>query len=179
MSLPNLITLLRILLVPVIFWLMATGRMQLAFFTFVIAGLSDAMDGFLAKQFDQRSELGAYLDPLADKLLIVSVFIAMGASGALPLWLVIAVVTRDILIIAAVILAWLLHNPVRIAPLFVSKANTSAQIGLAALVLAHQAFELPQTMALSVLIWVTGVLTVASLAAYMRAWLTHMQGAAN
>ena len=86
--------------VPVIFWLLLTGRTQLAFLIFVLAGISDAVDGYLAKRFDWRTELGAYLDPLADKLLIVSIYIALGVRGELPLWLIIMVVSRDILIVA-------------------------------------------------------------------------------
>ena len=124
--------------VPVIFWLLVTGQNKIAFFVFVAAGISDAVDGYLAKRFDWTTELGAYLDPLADKLLIVSIFIALGVRGELPLWLVIAVVSRDILIVAAVLLAWLLDQPVRIKPLAISKANTLAQIVLAATVLADE-----------------------------------------
>ena len=96
-----------------------------------------------------RTELGSYLDPLADKLLIVSIFIALGVRGELPLWLVIAVVSRDILIVAAVLLAWLLDQRVRIKPLAISKANTLAQIVLAATVLADEAFALASTPAAS------------------------------
>ena len=89
-----------------------------------------------------RTELGAYLDPLADKLLIVSIYIALGVSQEMPLWLVIAVVSRDILIVLAVLLSWLIDQPVRIKPLAVSKANTAAQIVLAATVLADEGFGL-------------------------------------
>src|SRR5690606_2631750 len=103
--------------VPVVFWLLVSGQTQLAFFAFVLAGVSDAVDGFIAKRFGLTTELGAYLDPLADKLLIVSIFLALGVKGALPSWLVIAVVSRDILIVLGVMLSWLLDHPVRIAPL--------------------------------------------------------------
>ena len=99
--------------VPVIFWLLLTGRTQAAFLIFVCAGISDAVDGYLAKRFDWRTELGAYLDPLADKLLIVSIYIALGVRAELPLWLVIMVVSRDILIVVAVMLSWLMDQPVR------------------------------------------------------------------
>ena len=95
MSIPNFITLGRVFLVPVVFWLVLSGRIQAAFVLFVVAGISDAVDGFLAKRFGWQTELGSYLDPLADKLLIVSIFIAMGVLGTLPSWLVIAVVSRS------------------------------------------------------------------------------------
>lgn len=176
LNIPNLITLGRVILVPVVFWLLVSGQTQLAFFAFVLAGVSDAVDGFIAKRFGLSTELGAYLDPLADKLLIVSIFVALGVMGALPSWLVIAVVSRDILIILGVMLSWLLDQPVRIRPLIVSKANTVAQIVLAATVLADDGFGLGLATLRVLLVWITGVLTVASLAAYLRAWLRHMSG---
>ena len=162
--------------VPVIFWLLLTGQNKIAFFVFVAAGISDAVDGFLAKRYNWSTELGSYLDPLADKLLIVSIFIALGVRGELPLWLVIAVVSRDILIVAAVLLAWLLDQRVRIKPLAISKANTLAQIVLAATVLADVAFTLSLDTSRLVLVWITGALTLLSLAAYLRAWFMHMAG---
>ncbi len=176
LNIPNFITVGRVVLVPVVFWLLVSGRLQAAFFVFVIAGVSDAVDGFLAKRFGWTTELGAYLDPLADKLLLVSVFIALGVLGELPSWLVIGVVTRDIMIVAAVMLSWLMNNPVRIKPLGVSKANTAAQLLLASTVLADGGFELGLTSLRLVLIWLTAALTLASLAAYMREWLYHMTG---
>jgi len=176
LNLPNIITLVRVILVPVIFWLLITGATQLAFAVFIVAGVSDAVDGYLAKTFGWQTELGAYLDPLADKLLLVSIFLALGVDGKLPLWLVVAVVSRDILIVIAVMLSWLLGRPVRIRPLIVSKANTVAQILLAAIVLADEGFGLGLGWLRFVLVWTTGVLTVASLAAYLHGWLLHMSG---
>jgi cardiolipin synthase (CMP-forming) len=174
LNLPNLITLGRVILVPLVFWLLVTGQIQAAFFAFIIAGISDGVDGYLAKTYGWSTELGAYLDPLADKLLIVCIFLALGVGGELPLWLVIAVVSRDILIVTAIILSWLLGNPVRIRPLAVSKANTLSQIVLAGTVLADEGFGLGLDMVRFVLIWVTGALTIASLAAYLHSWLLHM-----
>lgn len=176
MNIPNLITLGRVILVPVVFWLLVSGQTQLAFFAFVLAGVSDAVDGFIAKRFGLSTELGAYLDPLADKLLIVSIFVALGVMGTLPSWLVIAVVSRDILIVLGVMLSWVLDQPVRIRPLIVSKANTLAQLVLAATVLADEGFGLGLVTLRVLLVWITGVLTVASLTAYLRAWLRHMSG---
>ena len=174
MNLPNLITVARAVLVPVVFWLLISGRIQTAFFFFLVAGVSDALDGYLAKRYGWQTELGAYLDPLADKLLIVSIFVALGVLGELPSWLVIAVVSRDILIIAAVVVSWLIARPVRIRPLNVSKANTAIQIVLAAFVMADAGFMLGFDMVRSVLVWLTAILTVVSLGAYIRAWLSHM-----
>jgi cardiolipin synthase (CMP-forming) len=176
LNIPNFITVGRVILVPVVFWLMLTGEMRAAFFVFVIAGISDGVDGYLAKRFGWTTELGAYLDPLADKLLLVSIFVAMGVRGELPSWLVIGVVARDIMIVAAVMLSWLMDHPVRIRPLWVSKANTAAQLILASTVLADVGFGLGLGLMRAVLVWLTAVLTLASLAAYMKAWLQHMTG---
>lgn len=174
MSLPNLITLGRVILVPVVFWLLITNQLQLAFLLFLVAGVSDGVDGFLAKRFNWQTELGAYLDPIADKLLIVCIFIALGVTERLPLWLVILVVSRDVLIVIAVILSWLMENPTPMKPLSVSKFNTVAQILLAGTVLADQAYMLRLDGPILVLIWITAGLTVASLVAYLRLWLKHM-----
>src|SRR5437763_6265642 len=111
LSIPNLITLARILLVPVVVWAIASNQMLFAFLLFVAAGISDAVDGFLAKRFGMTSELGAYLDPLADKVLIVSIYVSLGFVGAIPLWLVILVVSRDIMIVGAILLSWLIDRP--------------------------------------------------------------------
>jgi CDP-alcohol phosphatidyltransferase len=95
LSIPNLITLARILLVPVVIWAITSGEMRIAFLLFFAAGVSDAVDGFLAKRFGMQTELGAYLDPLADKAMIVSIYVALGIANVIPRWLVILVVSRD------------------------------------------------------------------------------------
>src|SRR5438034_11192671 len=146
LSIPNLITLGRILLVPTVFWARTMGEMRTTFALFLAAGISDAVDGFLAKRFHMKSELGAYLDPLADKALIVSIYVSLGIAGVLPIFLVILVVSRDIMIISAFMLAWLVGKPMPVRPLLVSKANTVAQILLAALVLAERAFGFDFTL---------------------------------
>jgi cardiolipin synthase (CMP-forming) len=174
LGLPNLITLGRVILVPIIIWLMVSGNLQLAFLMFVVAGVSDAADGYIAKHYHLETELGAYLDPLADKMLLVCIFVTLGIGGLIPSWLVIAAVTRDVLIVAAVVLSWLLEHPVKIKPLYVSKANTTAQMVLAATVLADEAFGLGLSTLRVALVWITGVLTIASLATYLREWLRHM-----
>lgn len=174
MTVPNMITILRFLLVPaVIYWLL-TGEWRLAFAGFVIAGVSDGVDGFIARRFNQRSVLGGYLDPMADKLLLVSVFVVLGIMDKLPLWLVVAAVSRDALIVCAVLLSTVMANPVEIKPLMVSKANTVAQIVLAGVVLAELAFAADFGPIRPVLIILSGLLTVASAGAYLVAWSRHM-----
>ncbi len=175
-NLPNVVTLCRVCLVPVIFWLLVSGNTAAAFFAFLAAGLSDAIDGYLAKRFNLQTELGAYLDPLADKLLITSIYVALGVAGQIPSWLVIAVVSRDILILLGVMLVWMLGRPLHIHPLAISKANTAAQLTLAAVVLADAAFGLGADAVRLALVWITGTLTLLSLAAYMRQWLALVAG---
>jgi cardiolipin synthase len=177
-SLPNLITLGRILLVPVVVWAISTGAMAIAFVLFVVAGVSDAVDGFLAKRFNMTSELGAYLDPLADKALIMSIYITLGIPGTIPRWLVILVVSRDIMIIGAVILSWLMGKPLKVKPLVVSKLNTAAQIVFACVVLGSLGFHVPAETLIVVLMGVVAVLTLLSIAAYMAEWVRHMNSAA-
>lgn len=174
LSIPNLITLARILLVPVVVWAIAAGEMLMAFGLFLAAGLSDAVDGFLAKRFGMTSELGAYLDPLADKTLIVSIYVTLGITGALPRWLVILVVSRDIMIVGAVILSWLLSNPVAVKPLLVSKLNTGAQIVLACLVLSALAFRWDVDLLLMLAMALVAVLTLLSVGFYLAEWVRHM-----
>lgn len=176
MTIPNLITLMRFVLVPAVVFAMLTGELMWALAGFVVAGVSDGVDGFIARQFDQRSELGAYLDPMADKLLLVSVFVVLGYMSELPLWLVIAAVSRDALIVGAVLLSTIMGRPVAMKPLFVSKANTAVQIVLAGLVLGELALEVSAGPARPVLIGVSGLLTVSSAAAYLVGWLRHMNG---
>jgi cardiolipin synthase (CMP-forming) len=174
-TIPNLITLFRFFLVPAILYALFTQRVEWAFAGFLIAGISDGVDGFIARQFNQRSTLGAYLDPMADKILLVSVFLMLGYMGELPLWLVVSAVARDILIMGAVLLSTIMANPVEMRPLFVSKANTAVQIILAAVVLGELAFS-TETFMRQLLIYLSGLLTVASAAAYLVGWLRHMSG---
>lgn len=173
-TVPNLISVARLVMVPVAIDALASGRFDIAFWVFLIAGVSDGIDGFIARQFDQRSELGAYLDPIADKALIVSLYVMLGMIGSVPVWLVLIVVSRDVLIVGAVILSWLIGRRVPIQPILVSKANTTAQIGFVALVLGSRAFgfDLGGLFRLGELL-VAG-LTVISGIAYVVDWLRAM-----
>ena len=174
LSIPNLITLGRILLVPVVVWAIASGEMLAAFVLFLLAGLSDAVDGFLAKRFNMASELGSYLDPLADKTLIVSIYVTLGIAGTIPRWLVILVASRDIMIVGAVMLSWLIGSPLKVKPLLVSKLNTAAQIAFACVVLASLGFAFNADVVIQGLMITVAVLTLLSVAAYVREWVRHM-----
>lgn len=160
--------------VPIVVWAITSGEMLLAFSLFLAAGISDAVDGFLAKRFHMASELGAYIDPLADKALIVSIYVALGIAGGLAISLVILVVSRDIMIISGFMLSWLVGKPMPVRPLPVSKVNTAGQILLAALVLAEQGFGFNAAPAPAILIGFVAILTLLSIAFYLAEWLRHM-----
>ena len=176
MSIPNIITLGRIMLVPIIVWAIVSSQMEVAFAVFLIAGISDAVDGFLAKRFNMTSELGALLDPLADKALLVSIYMALGIWGAIPRWIVILVVSRDIMIVAAVIISWLFDRPVEMKPSKVSKLNTVAQILLALVVLASLGFAFDAEWAIQSLTALVAMLTLASVVIYIIEWMRHLNG---
>jgi cardiolipin synthase len=173
-SLPNLISLLRLVLVPVVISMIVTDRWVGAFLIFLLAGVSDAVDGWLANRFNLRTELGAYLDPLADKMLITSIYIAMAVSDTVPATIAILIVFRDLMIIAAFLVSWILGKPVKVRPLFISKTNTMAQIAFAALVLGAKAFGLRLDLWFDAGLWIVAALTLASAAAYLWQWIRHM-----
>lgn len=174
MTIPNVITIIRLFLVPLVVLMIVQGRMQTAFVLFLIAGISDAVDGAIARRFSMKSELGAYLDPLADKALIVSIYVTLGITGVIPSWLTILVVARDIMIVSAVMISWIMEKPVEIAPIIVSKLNTGAQIGFAALILGANGFGYNTGPAFEVAQLVVATLTVASMGAYLALWFKHM-----
>jgi cardiolipin synthase len=138
LNLPNLITVGRLLLVPVVVWLILDAHSGIAFWVFVGAGLSDGLDGFIAKRFGWRTRLGALLDPIADKTLLVSVYVTLGWAGMLPKWLVILVVFRDVMIVGGFLLIQTTAAPKRFDPLSISKLNTLAQIALVGFALARE-----------------------------------------
>ena len=174
MTLPNLITIGRLLIVPLVVVMIGQGQWATAFLLFVAAGASDAVDGFIARRFDMRSEFGAYIDAVADKALLVSIYFSLAVVGVLPGWLAIVVVSRDIMIIGAIIISWLMGRPVAIQPLTISKLNTAVQIAFAALFLFKMAFGFELGRFDLAAMWVVAALTAASAAAYLAGWLRHM-----
>jgi len=170
LNLPNLISLARLLLVPLEIWLILAGRYGLAFWVLVVAGLSDALDGFIAKRFDRRTRLGALLDPVADKAMLISVYITLGVAHQLWTLLVILVVFRDILIIGGFLLMQLFAVAKHYDPLYISKLNTAVQIVLVGFVLARLSLDAAPGAADLVLGLIVGATTIASGLSYLVRW---------
>ena len=168
LNLPNLITLVRLLLVPVAIWLLATEHYAGAFWVFVGAGLSDALDGWIAKRFDRRTRLGAVLDPAADKLLLTGVYVTLGLAHQLPAWLVMLVVLRDLLIVLGYAVLQRRAAPDAFGPLYVSKINTLVQITLIGFVLARLGLGIEAGLETRLLIGAAAVTTVLSGLSYLK-----------
>ena len=173
-NLPNILTLARFCLVPLSVVFISDGSWTAAVLVFIGAGVTDALDGWFAKHFHLETELGAYLDPLADKALLVSIYVALTLAHAMPAPLTILVVSRDIMIVAAVLIAQALDKRMKIKPLFVSKLNTTAQIVLAGMALGARAFDFPLGPWLPGTMILVAVLTLLSGAAYLLQWFRHM-----
>jgi cardiolipin synthase len=177
LNLPNLITLSRLLSVPLMIWLIVGEQYGVAFWVFLAAGASDALDGYIAKRFDCRTRLGALLDPAADKALLSSVYVALGIAEKLPNWLVILVVFRDVMIIGGFVLIQTLAAPRKFDPLYISKINTLTQIALVAYVLARLGVGFPDGHVTPVLVWITALTTVLSGLSYLVRWARILSGA--
>ena len=169
MTIPNLITSLRIILVPILIIYIIHDRLLSALFVFVLAGLSDGADGLIARLFDQKSKLGAYMDPLADKFLLIAAFITLAMRGLLPPWLTVIVISRDILILLGVLILFLNRIEVTIRPSILSKMNTCVQPATVFVVLSKNNFSFLGPIAHYVF-WFTGVLTISSGLHYMSVW---------
>ncbi|MBO42856.1 MAG: CDP-alcohol phosphatidyltransferase [Rhodospirillaceae bacterium] len=176
-SLPNLISLARLFAVPLMVWLIVAGELSAAFWVFVAASISDAVDGFIAKRFDAVTTFGSYIDPLADKALLVSCFVALGIEGQIANWLVILVVFRDVVIIGGAILALPLGRPVIMRPLFISKLNTTMQIILVALVLAEIGIGVYEANLILVMQYIVAMTTIASGTGYAYRYVTAINSA--
>tara|TARA_B100001142_G_C14281451_1_gene635096 strand:- start:805 stop:1359 length:555 start_codon:yes stop_codon:yes gene_type:complete len=178
MNLPNLITISRLLLTPYIVWLLLIESYFLGFIFFLISGISDALDGFIAKRFNQKTLLGSYLDPIADKFLIVSAIVLLGYNGYVPIWLIIIIVSRDIAIFGAVIISWMLGTNLRIEPLIISKINTFLQlfyIVMTFTVILNNEFLTELILSIhDVTTYLIAVSTILSWLFYLRIWLINV-----
>jgi len=169
-DIPNIITIFRIGIVPAVVVALLHGQFRLALLLFAIAGISDGLDGYIAKRFNYTSRLGSILDPLADKLLLVSTYIALGWLGLLPVWLVLIVIGRDVLIVCGALAYHRLIGEYEMAPSLVSKANTFFQIVLGlATVFAAGVVALPALL-LDGLVYVVAVVVILSGLDYFFTW---------
>ncbi len=167
---PNLLTLLRIGAAPILVLLLRDRDYDLALLVFVLAGLSDCLDGYVAKRFGLASRLGAILDPLADKMLIISAYSMLTLLGDLPFWLLVAVGFRDLLIIGGYLVLVSIDGDVVMRPSIVSKINTLLQITLVLVVLIQNAgWPFPSPLP-TALLWAVLVTTVLSGAHYVWVW---------
>lgn len=164
--LPNIITGMRLALTPYLVWLLLHNAYADALLVFVVMGVSDALDGFLAKHFNWQSLLGAYLDPLADKTMLVSAYVALTLQGLIPAWLAALVVARDVVILCGAIAYHWVTRRLEMKPTVVSKANTLFQIVLVLAVISNQLSPLPDGL-LPLLTWATLCTTLASGAGYV------------
>ncbi len=169
--LPNTLTGARFLAAPATAYLLLHGVFNWALVVFVLAGLSDAVDGYLAKRLAPGSTFGVYLDPAADKLLMLMSLISLTKLDITPLWLTLIVIARDVAILAGIAVARSLSLPIRIAPLPIGKASTAIQVGYVGLVLFLLAFGIGADRLRTTAGLAAAVITLASAFAYANVWL--------
>ncbi len=170
-QLPNLITISRIALAPVLILLLKDQEYAASLAVFLIAGVSDGLDGFIAKRYGFVSRLGSVLDPLADKTLLVSSYVMLTMLNHLPFWLMLTVAFRDLLIVGGYLAYTSMVGPVQMRPSWLSKINTFMQIALVIVILAQQALNLVYPPMVEVLIYTVLLTTVASGLHYLWLWL--------
>ena len=177
MTIPNLITVLRVLLVPIFIIYMINGRILASLIIFIIASISDALDGFIARVFHQKSDLGAHLDPLADKILLIAAYITLAILKMIPSWLAVLVISRDVIILLGVLVLYLNRHPVKVHPSLLSKSTTCMQIATVLIVLStgYLNIELIKIYAF----WLTAGFTIASGLQYIRIGLVILTQGEN
>ena len=173
MNIPNLLSISRLLIMPILVWLIISNQLMIAFWLFFLAGLSDAADGIIAKKFNMITQLGSYLDPLADKTLLVSVFFTLGMQNYVPFWLVLLIICREALIIGGAIVFRTLTRSLTMKPLSISKINTFLQVILAGFILGHNGYEVQLAGLEQVLIIVVSLTTIVSGMSYVVIWTMH------
>jgi cardiolipin synthase len=165
MNIPNFLSLLRIILVPVIVIFLIQDEYAQALIVFSVAGITDALDGMLARILNKQTQLGAFLDPLADKILLSTGFISLSIFGLIPSWLTVIVISRDLIILMGIMTLSMLSVPYEIKPVFISKITTTLQISTVflALFLKSFTFEMINYAELvKFLSWLTACFTILS-----------------
>ena len=169
MTIPNLITTVRIILVPVFVIYLLDDQFFSAFLIFVICAASDGLDGMFARLFKQKSKLGAYLDPLADKILIVAAFVVLAIREVLPAWLTVIVIARDVLIQLGIFIVFLNNVEIKIKPSMISKVNTCFQFLTVTVVLLKPTLALSE-LYYSLIFYTTALFTISSFFHYTHFW---------
>ena len=170
MNVPNAITLARLAAVPIVVWLILDGDLRVAFWVFLAAAISDAIDGIIAKHFNAVTVFGAFIDPIADKALLVGTYITLGHENFLPIWLVIMVVFRDIVIVGGALVFHTVTQSLAMRPLMISKINTVAQLILAIVVLFVIGHGIEVGPILTVMGYFIALTTLWSGTAYVTTW---------
>lgn len=177
MTIPNLITILRIILVPIFIIYVINNRPLASLIIFIIASISDALDGLLARVFHQKSNLGAHLDPLADKILLMTAYVTLAVLKMLPAWLAVLTISRDVIILLGVLILYLNGYPVKIKPSLLSKATTVIQVATILVVLSHGYLNI-EFIRIYVF-WLAALLTIASGLQYIRIGMVILSQGAN
>ena len=178
MTIPNLLTILRVLLTPLLVIFLLEDRLSEALIVFIAAGITDGLDGLIARLYKQKTKLGAFLDPLADKLLLATTYVLLAVQNLVPSWLTVIVLSRDVLIVLGVFVLFMQDLPFEIKPSLASKLTTCAQI-LTAIVTMATALASPHPLLKQVLFQFTAAVTIVSWAQYMVRGVRLMQEAGN
>ena len=161
LNIPNLITVLRVLLAPLFVIMLLRDQYIMALLVFTTAGVSDGLDGFIARYYNQRTILGAYLDPIADKMLLMAAYITMAVLELVPEWLTIIDISRDVMICTAIAMFTLTKIEFEVRPSILSKFTTFAQIATIITALLSTTFPVAGVVN-PTLFWATAIITVAS-----------------
>ena len=180
LSVPNQLTVFRLLMLPFILIAMIYRWHDIALGLFLLAVITDVIDGIIARRLNQQTLLGAYLDPIADKLLLSSAFIVQALIGAIPWWLTILVLSRDLIILSTVLVVMVATETRKFPPSAFGKTNTVVQAATIATVVLYNASQAVWTgQLLSVLIWVAAATTLASSAHYMTETMQRLNAHAS
>ncbi len=170
MTIPNFVTLIRIILTPVFLVCLIDNRVFAALVVFIAASVSDGVDGMIARVFNQKSKIGAYMDPLADKILLITAFLTLAVKGIIPSWLTAAVISRDIIIMLGILILLLNGVTFNMKPSILSKITTCAQLGTICIVLVNVCFAILTANIITLAFFITGILTIVSGLGYMINW---------
>jgi len=174
-NIPNILTVIRILLTPLFVILLQKGMYLFSLYVFAIAGISDGLDGFIARYFNQRTVMGAYLDPIADKLLLMASFVSLAIFGFIPEWLTIIVISRDIIIVLGIAIFSVTNSPFDIKPTIISKLTTFAQLSTIFIILLTLAIDFEISSIKPSIFWITAIITIVSGFQYIYIGLNILQ----